>query len=231
MLSINRGTMNADDAMGVVDLAASLRGGNDPFPAPSNFFVGVELSGDPRKGSFSTFAPALSRARSLGMITPIHFGEVVGTFDEQDAMLRSFSDDEVHLVRLGHCIHLCEDHRDQVIARGVPVEICVTSNVDCGAVASDEAHHVSLHVAKRSPICLCTDDRGVFGTTLANEYKRVAVANGLDRQRCFDISASGLSCIPHVDEEAWRAMVEVWREFAEREGLSTDAVPKNQQQS
>ena len=49
--------------------------------------VGIELSGDPFKNNFSSFAPAFLKARSLGIQTTIHFAESNIKIEEMDEML------------------------------------------------------------------------------------------------------------------------------------------------
>jgi len=57
----------ADGAMETVDLASELRGRG---------IVGVDLSGNPSLGTWSTWEPALCRARQLGLPLTLHCGEV-----------------------------------------------------------------------------------------------------------------------------------------------------------
>lgn len=87
----------------------------------------------------------------------------------------------------------------QSLARGTPVELCITSNVitdsihgrnsngnrngignsdgDVVAAAAAAAkHHLGLMHAAGHPICICTDDPGIFSTTLSREYALAAVS-------------------------------------------------------
>ena len=62
--------------------------------------MGVELSGDPRTGSFTDFAEELARARAGGLKVSLHCGEQPEQSKETPLML-DFKPD-----RLGHCIYL-----------------------------------------------------------------------------------------------------------------------------
>ncbi len=52
----------------------------------------------------------------------------------------------------------------------IPLEVCITSNVKTGAVASLEAHPVRRLFDAGVLITLNTDDPGVFETDLAREF-------------------------------------------------------------
>ena len=62
----------------------------------------------------------------------------------------------------------------------VPIEVCPTSNLATLELA-DLARHPTLGgwLASGYPVCLCTDDPGVFATSLSAEYLRVARAFGV----------------------------------------------------
>ncbi len=50
---------------------------------------------------------------------------------------------------------------------GVPVELCITSNIKTITFPSAEAHHFAKLYESKHPVVLCTDDSGVFGTSLS----------------------------------------------------------------
>ena len=64
--------------------------------------VGLELSGDPRVGSFSTFRPEFERAQSLGFKVSLHCAETKEQTDSQEMI--DFKPD-----RLGHCCYLSKE--------------------------------------------------------------------------------------------------------------------------
>lgn len=79
ILSIDR--KDADGlavAQRTVDLALAYR---------SRGVVGIDLSGDPTKGSWDTWLPALQRARDAGLRITLHAGEAPGTDEEMMKML------------------------------------------------------------------------------------------------------------------------------------------------
>lgn len=55
-------------------------------------------------------------------------------------------------------------------ASKIPVELCLTSNICTETFSCYTQHHFATLFSARHPVVLCTDDSGVFNTTLSNEY-------------------------------------------------------------
>ena len=88
--------------------------------------------------------------------------------------------------RIGHATHLIEDigfdkHRPNkivkmgylaqyVLDKRLPLEICLTSNVDTGAVPSLEKHPFGIYHKYRFRVTLNTDDRLMSDTTMTKEF-------------------------------------------------------------
>lgn len=52
----------------------------------------------------------------------------------------------------------------------IPVELCLTSNIKTSTFSAYPDHHFQGLYTSGHPVVLCTDDSGVFGTTLSHEY-------------------------------------------------------------
>src|ERR1700676_1125441 len=82
--------------------------------------------------------------------------------------------------RIGHGIGVMRDERtmDFLAARGIPLEVCPTSNLRTGALARQigrdtagyEQHPLPSFFRGGLPVTLSSDDPAMFETTLSNEY-------------------------------------------------------------
>jgi adenosine deaminase len=82
--------------------------------------------------------------------------------------------------RVGHATRLIEDASltDYCNDRRIPLEICLTSNVQTRAVRSYATHPFREYFARGLNVVLTTDNRLRSGTTLTDEY--VHAAQSLD---------------------------------------------------
>ena len=135
--------------------------------------VGLELSGDPRSGSFSTFAGEFKRAQDAGFKVSLHCAETAEQADSQEML--DFKPD-----RLGHCCFLNNDQIKQVVDAGIPVELCPTSNVaatQCGLVSF--LKHLKEFSRLNHNLVICCDDTLLFNTNISAELFEYAKAVGL----------------------------------------------------
>jgi adenosine deaminase len=78
--------------------------------------------------------------------------------------------------RIAHGVRAIEDAGvvDELVRRGVALDVCIASNVATGVVPSVSAHPALRLLRAGVPITLSTDDPGLFGTTLRSEYRALA---------------------------------------------------------
>ncbi len=102
------------------------------------------------------------------MATTIHAGEAYGPESIHQALHYCRAN------RIGHGTRLLEDPdlMDYVRDFRIPLEICLTSNVQTRAVPSFEAHPARAYFDHGIVMTFCTDNRLVSGTTLTEEYWR-----------------------------------------------------------
>ncbi|KAJ6769516.1 ADENOSINE DEAMINASE [Salix purpurea] len=178
LLSIDR-RETTEAAIETVKLALEMRGVG---------VVGIDLSGNPDVGEWNTFLPALKFAQEQGLYITLHCGEVPNRQEVQPML-------DFLPQRIGHAIFFEEEEWRQLKTSKIPVEICLTSNIKTESISSIDIHHfVDLYNAKH-PLVLCTDDAGVFSTSLSNEYKLASTTFGLGKREMFELARNGIEFI------------------------------------
>ncbi|XP_075659293.1 N6-mAMP deaminase-like [Castanea sativa] len=184
LLSIDRRESTAA-AMETVKLALEMR---------DLRVLGIDLSGNPVVGEWMTYLPALEFAREHGLYITLHFGEVPNPKEIQ-AMLDFIPQ------TVGHACYFEEDDWKKLKHYNIPllclftflqVEICLTSNIVTASVSSLDVHHFADLCDTKHPTVLCTDDAGVFSTSLSNEYKVAASAFGLGKRDMFQLAKNAI---------------------------------------
>ncbi|KAK0674303.1 putative adenosine deaminase-like protein [Cercophora samala] len=174
--------------------------------------VGIDLCGDPAcVDNLETFTPVFQRAKQEGLKITLHFAEaeVSGTEEELELLLGWRPD------RLGHVIHLSEGVKKKVVERrGMGLELCLSCNVHAGMVCGGfEGHHFGeWWKVEEVVVVLSTDDVGVFGSPLSNEYVLVAKHFGLSHQEICDLARRGIDVIFGDEEEKERLRRIMWNE-------------------
>jgi adenosine deaminase/aminodeoxyfutalosine deaminase len=145
-----------DHAMEVARVAARYVG-----DGAISFGIGGDEVGGPALGLRDAFA----YARDAGLRLTAHAGETDGPESIRAAL-------EIGAERIGHGIRAVDDPdlMRRLREEQIPLEVCITSNVKTGAVASLDAHPVRRLFDAGVPITLNTDDPGVFETDLAREF-------------------------------------------------------------
>jgi len=171
LLSINR-EEQLESAMETVSLVREF----------SSHVVGIDFSGNPTRGCFSQLLPALQYAQKLGYKTSVHFAEVENTIESNQII-------DSNPNRLGHANFMNEQVKARLLESKIPVEVCLTSNVTTESVPSFETHHFGDLRAHDHPLVLCTDDPGVFSTTLSREYSIAGSVFGIPKSDLFSLAS------------------------------------------
>lgn len=128
--------------------------------------VGFDLAGSERGHPPGPHRAACDRALAAGLHVTVHAGEAAGPDSVGEAL------DLCHAERIGHGTRLGEDRalEARVARDGIPLEVCITSNVQTHAVGSPEEHPVTRYLRNGIPVTLSTDSRLMGGITLVDEY-------------------------------------------------------------
>jgi adenosine deaminase len=99
------------------------------------------------------------------MATTVHAGEAYGAESIAQALHYCHAD------RIGHGTRLYENPEleQYVLDRRVPLEICITSNLQTHAVASPETHPLRRYFDLGIVVCINTDNRLMSATTVTEE--------------------------------------------------------------
>ena len=186
--------------------------------------VGLDFSGNPTQGDVRAFLPVFHYAREqYALPMTFHIGEIDDPEEVQVLLDATRPGD-----RLGHGLYLTSAQTQQLLARRICLEICPTSNVRTLELPSLKDHPTLgtwLCQAEEYPLCICTDDRGVFRTTLSHEYLHVAEAYALSRadlvrlaRMAFHHAFANQASKAAVERRATALLQTVWGQERVREG-------------
>lgn len=113
---------------------------------------GVDLSGNPKFGTFEEYKELLSRARESGLKLALHCGEVENA--EEIRKMLDFGMD-----RCGHGTFISQENLDVLKEKKIPVECCLSSNVACGTVEDYHEHHFKELFECCHPVVICVGFR------------------------------------------------------------------------
>jgi len=205
--AVARGADQASRSTGtVVRLIATALRSHDPadnarLAAVAATFRDRGLTGFDLAGPEEAFPdPLLHRrafdvAREAGLRITLHAGEWGGAGQVRRALaLRP--ERIAHGPGAADDIDLCAE----LIRRGVPLDLCPTSNVQAGIVASRASHPLKLLHRRGVPVTLSSDDRTVSDITLTDEYAFAMTEIGLRPDEVWAIDRFALDVAFAPDE-------------------------------
>lgn len=169
--------------------------------------VGFDLAGAEADHPVRDHAAAFERAAAGGVPITIHAGEAYGPDSIRQALELG------HARRIGHGTRLQEDPwlLEVVRRRNIPLEVCLTSNVQTGVVDSLAAHPARHYHLAGVPMCLSTDNRLMSGVTLSDEYRNAQRALGFTWSELVTVARAGFEhafAPPAIREELLRGFDE-----------------------
>ncbi len=128
--------------------------------------VAFGIGGSEARGPAEWFGDVFRFAKAEGLHLVAHAGEGTSARAIWGAL-------ELGAERIGHGISAIEDAAllRRLRERGIPLEICITSNLVTGVVKRVEDHPVRRLFEAGVPITLHTDDPAMFRCTLVGEYQ------------------------------------------------------------
>jgi aminodeoxyfutalosine deaminase len=151
--------------------------------------VGVGLGGLEAEYPPEPYEEVFRLAKSLGLGSVPHAGEVAGAASVRGALEALGAD------RLRHGIRAEEDPGlvRELAARGTVLDVCPLSNLRTGAVRSLADHPLPRLVAAGVRCSISTDDPAMFDTDLTRDYD-AACSFGLDPRSFFEAGLAGALC-------------------------------------
>lgn len=128
--------------------------------------VAVDLAGAEAIFPTANYRELFSKAKEAGIPYTIHAGEADGAESVRHAV-------EFGAQRIGHGVRVYEnaDVVKLVKENGIVLEMCPTSNRQTHAVGDMKKYPFMDFLSSGVKVTLNTDDLGIEGTTLANEYR------------------------------------------------------------
>lgn len=127
----------------------------------------LDLANDEFNYPPDPFEPVFKQAKADLLAVIAHASEAAGPQSAKTCI------EKLGVERGGHFVRIYEDPavEDLVRRMGMPIELCITSNVQTGAVPSLSSHPVRHYFDSGIKVTLNTDDPGVSGITLSSEFE------------------------------------------------------------
>ncbi|MDC7220873.1 MAG: adenosine deaminase [Spirochaetales bacterium] len=190
---------SGDLSMEMAELAVSFR---------DRGVVGFDIAGDEFGHPPKRHLEAFEYIRRKNFNITIHAGEAFGV----ESIWQAIQICGAH--RIGHATRLTEDMTVQgkeikqmgtlshfIRDRRIPLEICLSSNIQTGAASSIEGHPFGLYYNNNFRVMLCTDNVLMSNTTLTKEMMLAIEAFGLELDDLEKLTINAMkSAFIHYDE-------------------------------
>lgn len=196
-----------------VDRAKGLQEGLENVQLASQFkdryVVGIDFSGNPHVNSFKDFETLFQLCKEHELKTTVHIAEIWEDNDK-DFILRQIRPD-----RIGHSVCLTQEEIDFLIKNPIPIEICPTSNLITRCVDLIENHPFYEFYTKNKnyPLIICTDDFGIFDTTLSKEYELISSAFKLPLKDMFNLCRKSVGSIFDKSKSTVQFLQNIYDQF------------------
>ncbi len=172
--------------------------------ANKDTFCGIDLADKEDGFEPKPFAPYFEKAREAGLRITIHAGEINvpgASKNVYDAITYLYAE------RIGHGVRIFEDKKvmDLVKEKGIVLEMCPMSNWLSSAVdGGHPAHPIKKYLDYGIKVTINSDDPGLFGSSLIDDYKILAEHHGFTEKefnRCNQIAFD--ACFIKDKEKYW----------------------------
>ena len=167
--------------------------------------VAFDLAGAERGHPPIDHQPAFQIAADANMAITIHAGEAFGPASIHQAI------HSCNARRIGHGTRLWEDPDLLAFVNDfrIPIEVCLTSNIQTRAAPSLEEHPLRIFYDQGLVVTLNTDNRLMSATTMTDEFLRAHEALGFTWDQLCELAVMGFESafLPYRDKAALVAAV------------------------
>lgn len=167
--------------------------------------VGLDLAGAEGIVPLENFSPIFDLARELNIPATCHAGDSQGADTIRAAL--GFG-----ARRIGHGHHLYDAPElwQEVIARGVTLEICPSSNIQCHTQPSYALHPAKKLLDAGVRVCISTDNMTLAAVSLQDEYRHCVQDMGFTEEDLVKMNRIALesSFLPEEKKQALLARLD-----------------------
>lgn len=165
------------------------------YLVPDGGVVALDLAGAEALYPTENYRDLFTRAAAQGIPFTIHAGEADGADSVRLAV-------EFGAKRIGHGVRIAEEPAvvQLVKAEGVTLEMCPTSNRQTRAVADMSAYPFMDFLRQGLRVTINTDDMGIEGTTLAQEFRYMEDKFGLTAEQEKTVLLNAIDAAFTTDE-------------------------------
>ncbi len=155
-------------------------------------------------------AAAFDIAREVGLGITLHAGEWGGAAQVRRAL-------SLGPWRIAHGAPAADDEtlQEELMQRGVTLDLCPTSNIQAGMFPRLRDHPLPRLLRRGVPVTLSTDDRTVSDLTLVREYERAVTILGMTLRELWAMDRRALEvAFLHHDETVRAGLLAAFDAFA-----------------
>jgi adenosine deaminase len=192
-------TASAADAITMAEAAAQFAGIG---------VVSLGLANDERGRPGSEFTAAFEIARAAGLFVTPHAGELEGPDYVREAI------DVLRANRVQHGVRVIDDPElvAELARRGIPLDVCPTSNVLLDVVDSLDAHPLPRLLEAGVRCSINADDPLIFGPDILDEYELCRTGLGLSDEQLAACAWTSIEVTqaPRAVKAAARIAIDAW---------------------
>jgi adenosine deaminase len=162
--------------------------------------VALDLANDEFNFPPGPYAKVFQQAKDAGLKVTVHAGEAGGAENVRVSI------EDLKADRIGHGVRSFEDPAVEKLIkdRGIPLEMCPTSNVQTGATPSLDSHPFKKYYDEGIPVTINSDDPGVSDITLTDDYVKMVDRFGFTMRDVEKFVMNGLDAafLPKDEKEA-----------------------------